>query len=376
MFDTSTKLDYYRDVQNLLALPNGSTIRYDYRENHITAGALAEAGADRMGKVLLAYVQHPAFRKGGDDPLGPLPYDGSLWIPTRIAELSHVRMKGNRTYLDLRLTGYPSNNIDALRRILKPLADAGEVPFAKWVATSEQNDDFELLHEGESSANWTAVIDRIGAAPSQFEGDSFWRISKIARGDDRIPIEPDLRDHIETEDGQQVVTRVKAIYPVFELEKIAIEVESRMPEAGAELAGEDRGAGRSVSFASSGGGPLKGFDKRSLRLRRYAQEWMETEVKGTDRTDAQTCHLTLTTAPAGPDDYPVGPELEILFEVAKKAGRAFWAIILALAAVAFGSGVVAADEIAWRLVFLVLAALLALLAIYLWTGTIRLPGIR
>ena len=261
MFDTSTKPDYYLDVHNLLALPNGATIRYDYRENHIAASALVEARAQRKGIILLIYAQHAAFQKGGEDHKGVLPYDGALWIATQVASLSHIRNEGNRFYFDLELSGYPSNNVAALGRILEPLVRAGEVPFEKWITTSGRDEDFELIREGQPSANWTAVVDRIGTYPSQFADDSFWRVAKIATGDDRVPAIPTLKDHVETKDGQQVTTRVDAIYPAFELEKLGIEIESRMPEAGAEPAAEGNVGRRQVQFATAPDCPIRGLDK-------------------------------------------------------------------------------------------------------------------
>jgi hypothetical protein len=205
-----------------------------------------------------------------------LPYAGNLWLGTRIANLSHVRIEGNRRYFDLELTAYPSNNVDALARILRPLVQAGDAPFSRWVAISDRDEELELLQEGAASANWTAVVDQIGSTPSQFAGDSFWRIAKLVTGKDRSPLAPKLRDHVETRDGEQITTRVDAIYPVQELESLGIEIESRMPEGGDEPA--DDGGHRIISFAASAEGPLRGFDTRSLRLRRYALEWMDTEV--------------------------------------------------------------------------------------------------
>jgi hypothetical protein len=66
MFDTSTRRDYYRDVHNLLALPPGSTLRYDYGEYHVSSAAKEEAekGDASSKMVLIAYAQSKSFEKG------------------------------------------------------------------------------------------------------------------------------------------------------------------------------------------------------------------------------------------------------------------------------------------------------------------------
>jgi len=335
MFDTGTRVDYYRDVHNLLALPIGSTIRYDYRENHITDDALAEARGNRKGKVLLIYAQHRVFLKHDADPVGPLPYGDSLWIATRIADLSHIRIIGNRFYFDLELSGYPSEANDALDLILRPLADAGEVPFSKWIATSTKDRDLELVLEDEPSANWAATINRIGTPLSQFAGDSFWRVANITRRAERIPITPTLRNHVDNIDGHPVTTGVDAIYPAFELEQLAIQIESRMPEAGPVPAGAEPDDRRSVLFETSDQGPLREFNGIALLLRRYlGGDRVEREVRGTNRLDAQLGELTLTTTPRDDAAYPIGPELTIQFEISKHPVRSYLAILLAIGAAA------------------------------------------
>src|SRR5258708_2502848 len=339
IFDTSTRRDYYRDVHNLLALPVGSTIRYDYGHYHISARAIEEAGHTRTKKVFIAYVQDRNFTKGGADPVGAIEYQRGLWIGTRIANLAHLQRQGNRYYFDLEVEGYPTNDIPALQRVLEPLELAGDVPFAKWVALSEHDVDFESLQTGEHSDNWAATINRIGVFPSQFAGDSFWRVANVSRGPDRTTVIPTLQDHVENREGQPVTTGVEAVYPVFELERLAIQIESRMPETSTELGGEEPVVARNVSLATSSDGPLKGFDGRSLVIRRYAREWIEAEVGGSDRIDVQDCELKLTTGPdVGAKGFPIGPELRFRFSVSKKPGRAYFGLLLAIVAVIAGLG--------------------------------------
>ena len=232
--------------------------------------------------------------------------------------------------------------------------------------------DLELLQEGEASANWTAIVDRIGMAPSQFQGDNFWRIAKLATGPDRSPLSPTLKNHIEVRDGQNVITRVDAIYPIHELESLGIEIESRMPEGDNEPVGN--GGRRSISFTADAEGPLKGLNSRSLLLRRYALELMNTEVRGSDRVDTRVYEVTLTTNPVGAGEYPLGAELTLRFEVSKQPARAFFAILLGIGAVISTGFAVWLGNTAWAILPTGLAALLTFLAFYVWSGRLNYPA--
>jgi hypothetical protein len=83
----------------------------------------------------------------------------------------------------------------------------------------------------------------------------------------------------------------------------------------------------------------------------------------------------LTTTPLGADDYPLGAELTLRFEVSKQPARSFFAILLGIGA-AFCAGVaVWLGNTAWVIVPTALGALFAFLAYYMWTGRVKLPGI-
>jgi hypothetical protein len=377
IFDTSTKRDYYRDVHNLLALPPGSTIRYDYNERHLSAAAIAEAGKAGASatKVLVAYAQDKNFKKGGADPVGPITYPQGLWIGTRIANLSHLRFSVNRYYFDLELLDYPAGNPGAFDRIMQALAAAQETPFAKWVTASDLDSEFDLLSGGTTSANWASTIDRLGTFPTQFAGDSFWRVAKIARSWPKSNVTPLLNDHTEIIGGQEITTGVDAVYPIYELDKLSVQIESRIPEAGEESRDKEPATARSVTFATAPDGLLKDINGKTLILRRYATDWIEAEVAGTDRVDTQHCDVTLTTGPVVPDAFPIGPELRLRFQVTKRPGTGYFAILFAIAggACLAGAGFLK-DQIEWAILLGVVGVLLFGVAGFLWTGRIRLPG--
>jgi len=250
IFDTSTRRDYYRDVHNLLALPPGSTIRYDYGEYHLSKAAVKEAKKANAAspRVLVAYAQSKSFSKGGADPRGAIAYDQGLWIGTRIANLSHLRFSVNRYYFDLELREYPAANDATFGAIIQALTAAQETPFVKWVAMSDLDGHFDSLTTSAASDSWASIVNRIGNFPSQFAGDSFWRIANVARGVQKSSLQPVIRDHTEIADGQEVKTGIEAVYPIFELDKLALQIESRMPEAGEEPRGQEPEAARTITF--------------------------------------------------------------------------------------------------------------------------------
>jgi hypothetical protein len=300
IFDTSTKRDYYRDVHNLLALPPGSTIRYDYSQGLLSAAAIAEANKGDAGttKVLVAYAQEKNYKKGDAGPKGPLAYPEGIWTGTRIADLRHLRFVGNRYYFDLEVLGYPADDSAAFHSIMLALSAAQEIPFAKWIAVSDQDANFQSLLHGEMSDNWASVINRLGQFPSQFAGDSFWRVAKIARSLQKSSITPLLIPRTEIIGNQEIKTGIEAVYPIFELEKLGFEIESRLPETDQESESREPEIARSLTCTTTTDGPLKDVNGRVLTLRRYAMEWIDTEVATSNRVDEQICEISMTTGPA------------------------------------------------------------------------------
>jgi hypothetical protein len=379
IFDTSTKRAYYRDVHNLLALPPGATIRYDYNEVHLSAAALAEAQkADRaINKVLVAYAQDKKFKKGDADPEGPIPYEQALWIGTRIARLGHLRHFGNRYFFDLQLGDYPTYEAAALEPIMRKLAAAGEVPFSKWVALSDLDIDPDSLARDKTSANWTSVIDALGTLPSQFAGDSFWRVAKIASGWRKTSIEPLLQNELEAEGNRDVQTGVQAVYPISELARLALEIESRVPESGEEPRDKEPETARTVTFSTESDGPLRSLNGRSLELRRYATEWIKVDVGATDRAAAQEYELMATTGPAA-GAFPIGPELRFKFQIEKQFARVYFGILLGIASALFLTigGSVVKDHLGWGILSLLVGLIAGLAATRLLTGRLILPGAK
>jgi hypothetical protein len=375
IFATSTKRDYYRDVHNLLALPPGATIRYDYNQNHLSTAALSEARKSAIvtKKVLVAYAQTKSFRKGQADPVGPIPYEHGLWVATRLANLRHLQFSVNRYYFYLEMLGYPAADDLAFGAIIKALGE--DIPFLKWVGVSSLDAQLDALSKGTVSENWASVINRIGNFPSQFAGDSFWRIAKVASGPLKSDVQPVLRDHSEVAAGTETITGVEAAFPIFELDKIALQIESRLPETGEERKDQEPEAVRTVTFETAADNLIKDLNGRTLTLRRYAAEWIETEVDWSNRIDAQLCDLGMKTGPAE-GAYPIGPEFSLRFRAIKEPWRAYLALlstIISAASVAVGTTLLK-DHLEWGIATVTFGVFLGVIAYFLWSGRVRLPG--
>lgn len=372
IFDTSTRREYYRDVHNVLAMPAGSIIPYDYRTKYFSPSALAEIEGKRSdNRVLLVYAQASNYQKRGEAQVGPIPFDNGVWIGTRLATLRSASFSVDQYFLDLQLEGYPAPNAHALSAILRPLAERNEVPFSRWIATSEMDEHYRALRDGADAENWAAVINKLGVPPSQFAGDSFWRVAKISSGEPAATIKPEAE---QRQSGSS--SRAFALFPVTGLSRVCIEIESRLPQTEQESVMAEI-APRSISV-SSDAEPLAAFKGRSLPLRRYQYVPVEGQIASTESFHAQDCKLHLSTGPTPEGQYPVGPDFSLDLRVAMDPSRMKLGVlsgILGTACVVIG-GVLAKDYIDWGIILVVLGLLLGIASYYVMTGKFKLPGAK
>src|SRR5260370_33998851 len=101
IFDTGTRPEYYRDVHNLLALPRGAVMRYDYRDTYLSERALRLAvnDAEAPAKILLIYGQKPGFTRGTGNDAAKGPAEQFRWVATRFGTLrSHSPTNGGTLF--------------------------------------------------------------------------------------------------------------------------------------------------------------------------------------------------------------------------------------------------------------------------------------
>lgn len=371
MFDTSTRRDDYRDVHKLLASPTGSIVRYGYHDRNLSSTAIAESKRrDFARNVLVAYAQGKTFKKGDADPAGSLSLEQGLWVGTRLATLRHLHHSANRYEFHLELLDYPAFDEAAMNAIIGDLTAAGDVPFTKWVAISNLNVEFISLNSGTAQDNWASIVNRIGSTPSQFAGDSFWRVARIARGAQKAEIQPLMRRHTEIQSGKETITGIEAIFPLPELDKFAIQIKSWTPDQG-----DEPDQSRTVTIATAGDGPLKDLNNRTLVLRRLGSDWIEAEVGATDRIDAQLLDVEFKTGP-GIGDYPIGPEFSLRLHSTKHPLRSFFSFASGTVGVSCAAIGMLKDHGAWAFILICGGVLLIQVAQYLWSGHIRLSGAK
>lgn len=373
IFDSSTKREYYQDVHNLLAMPAGSVIPYDYRTKYFSPSALAEMEARRGGnQVLLVYAQSKSYQKNGDPPAGTIPFADGLWVGTRLATLRSAAFSVDQYYIDLQLEGYPAPNEHALTEILRPLIESNEAPFSKWIAISERDEHFRSLRAGADAENWTAIINKLGVAPSQFAGDSFWRVAKLVSGEDAIPIKP----HIEERPSSSGLKRARSVFTVNGLDRVGIEVESRQPQA-EEDSNAPEVEPRDISI-SCDAEPLSAFKGKSLPLRRFQHVAVEGQIAAIDSFHPQDCKVHLTTGPTPEGKYPVGPNFPLDLRATMDPTRMKLGVlsgILGAAGVGVGA-VLAKDHVDWGIISVVLGILLGVTSYSTLTGKFKLPGAK
>jgi hypothetical protein len=331
IFDTATKRDYYRDVHNLLALPIGDTIRYDYGPQHLSDQALARADSHdlRPEKALLVYAQSATYRKGTPSPPAgePLPLEDSLWVPTRFALVERTTGTADRYFFDLKLAGYPDPSADAFQAIILPLVQAGDVPFNKWIALSELHSELTSMDTKDDSANWSKIVDTLSSDPSQFSGDNFWRISTVRSGlDPAVPILPSASQLQPMISDQRNAVDGRAIYHIAELDHLSFQIETRTAQPADEA---EQNPPRVVCFAAPPHGPLSDLGQKSITIRRHSKELVPTEVGSTWRLSGQIIPLEINTLPKS-DNYCVGPEVKLHFHVEKSKLRAWGGCLLGL----------------------------------------------
>ena len=96
VFDTCTHPRYYGDVHEVLSLPEGAAIRYEYKRRLLTEAAareietLAQNPSYLSVDALLLYGQKNHFSHGDAEPDSMLRQADSTFVPTRSAHLVAV----------------------------------------------------------------------------------------------------------------------------------------------------------------------------------------------------------------------------------------------------------------------------------------------
>lgn len=383
VFDTCTRSQYYADVHQLLALPAGTILRYDYQEKYFSPEAFAYLRglkeADCPVDVILFYGQFNDYAKGAADPKGKLlDPANSVLIPTRYAKLRNVSVEervggndGSRTivYFHMELSGFPDPDSPAIRPLLDMLAEKKELPFEKWVALAPEGADLSAFRQ-DGVQLWGKVVDRLAAPPSQFHGDVFWRIDHLEKEGQfgRTKIRPQPR--ASNRFGQQDYA---SDYHLDPLSSYLVTLSSFVPEA----EGKDLPDGAVVTIKADDGEHLA-IPEAKQQFRRNASSQFKIDVKSVADIKPRYINLSLKTeVPEHKPPYTPGSLADISMVTSIGGYRVAGLLIVAVlggSLAVFGGTLLKDGNTAYGLLLMAVGAILAVLSLALFTGRIKLPG--
>lgn len=324
IFDTCTVPDYYLDVHKLLAIPRNATLRYNYKEKYVSPSAIWESlnpsTAPKLG--LLFYAQRKGFRRGDGTPATGTIYDEMLWIPTRIVEMLCIPARDGETFnYDFKVLSYPSIDRAAMRRVLDPLIQRGEIPFNKWVTISPDLGSLKDLQKGDDRKNWGSIVSEFHKPEFQFSSDVFWRITGPRKGRTSKLVSPRYEQIFES-DGLRLV---KAVYDLEEGKNHSFEIVSASPPRSEGTAMTQY----SVKCTSTNDKNLEVTGSGIVSLRQQSADSVQFVGKIIAEIADHSAALRFETQPK-PKDWPGGPELEVLVAIVKSRTKMVFGLIIGL----------------------------------------------
>jgi hypothetical protein len=182
---------------------------------------------------------------------------------------------------------------------------------------------FKWLQRGGESENWQAIVDKLGTPPSQFAGDSFFRLTGSYRGLIGRPIAPTYIEDKQTRGASVEVRQVEAVYDVYENETFSVEVISASPPP--SKARDDRPESY-LNIETAENGPLQVEGNKSVRLRQYTREGLKIRAKRYDELDEKAAILTFS-AGKGADAWPLGASFDQNFRISKRPAKVWVALV-------------------------------------------------
>jgi hypothetical protein len=310
IFDTSTLRDYYQDVHNLLAMPEGFVIRYEYRTKYLSDEAIKLAESAGARPVLFLYTQRDTeYPRNTDGTSFPRDRAGAeLYFATRVGTMINVTRDGDNYYFDFQVAEYPNQDQGAIEAIRDELYVKGSVPLknGKWVATSSLMDKLEVLKLGETQQNWAEIVHRLSTPPVQFSGDAFWRVEGPFQPGNSTAIKPSLK--YDTPSGRPPQARSFFYIPENSSWKF-------------DLVSETSGKAQySVEGKSSDTGTLTIMGTPTYGLRQYTRQDIEYRAQSTALFGQAAADLSLETVPHN-GEWPSGPKLTFRYELQRNWRR-------------------------------------------------------
>jgi hypothetical protein len=311
IFDTSTLRDYYQDVHNVLAMPEGFVVRYEYKTKYLSDAAIKLAEASGPRPLLLLYTQkeidYPRATNGTSAPRNPTGA-ADLLFATRVGTMVNVTRDGDNYYFDFQVAEYPNQDQAAMQAVHDALDAEGSAPWKnrKWVATSTLTDKLDVLKIGEPQQNWAEIVHRLSTAPIQFSGDAFWRLEGPFQPGSQAATRPSLK--YDTQAGRP--PQARSFFPAAENSSWKFDLVS---ETSGKAQYDVEGKSSDTAVLTILGAPTYG-------LRQYTRKSIEYRAQSTALFGEAAADLTLETMPHN-GEWPSGPKLTFRYELQRNWRR-------------------------------------------------------
>jgi hypothetical protein len=176
-----------RDVHQVLALPEGALLEYQYRDRRVTDDVVAASHEplDALPRdLLVVYAQWKQFSRGDEDPERREPRppaDEMLFQATRRGTLVGLWRTGEHISFQLKLSAHPKADPNLLTPLIDELVSRAAAPYEKWVSFSESRGVLDRLKPEDEALEWQKTVDRLTTPPMQFGADKFVRFDPPRR---------------------------------------------------------------------------------------------------------------------------------------------------------------------------------------------------
>lgn len=360
VFDTCTHARYYGDVHEVLAMPEGGIIRYEYKRSLFKPDAAASletlCNDPSMLPVdaLLVYGQKRNYRQGEPDPVEMLSCRDSDFIPTRSARVVAVaRVPGAEPASDvlhfhLQMRGFVDPDAPAVATMVQTLEAADALPFGErdrqytWISLLPAALDPRRAElRNDSQQLWGKVVDKFVTLDTQFKSDIFWRVREVCEasqtGRPGAPVP--LQDRGTNK--RVHTSRWHRDYPLYETDRYEIFVETHSPDAhGNQIPGD-----ATIAMTSSDDEEaLIKLSAQPLAIVPNETSSQRFSVDTNNVLDTRYSGIKLETqVPNHTSPYPPGSLCNLTFAIRKKRLRLIANIAFVLAGTALGGYATAAQ---------------------------------
>lgn len=387
VFDTCTHPQYYGDVHQLMALPSGSVLKYEYKRYLFSKDA-AEFLTDRKAgdmpvDVALFYGQLREYTKGDrDEALPMLRTSNAFFVPTRSAWIVNVAIDRSAKpdedviTFHLQLRGYPSPALPEIQSLMSHLEELSQLPFGErgrqhcWIAMAPRAAGLDLgVFSTNSESAWTDIVDALMAKPSQFAGDIFWRqshVRKLAK-DATGPVDLPLIARSTNRFGSSSDWQYD--YPLDDTTQYIIEVRQHAPSAHGGVVSAD-----STLVLVEQGTDLLSPPKTPTQIRPNATTVLSFGVKPINFVGQRFLTASIKTERLVKSEYPPGSFAAITCSVAKNRHRLFLSGVLGSIFVVSGAIIAGAKSLpAWIVVWLgIIGATAGFFAYFVFRGEFKI----